>query len=197
MTLSRDNSKKLATANKKNTKQEITCEHCGLYGFLDLLDELKLQTGALPSDILTRRQPLTKGESLFRKGQPFYAIFAIQSGSFKSFTRPVGGDEQVLGFHFPGELVGIESMLSPEYSSTIQALEPSAVCQLEIKNTDMPDDFTIKLQQLTIKILTQQVNQERRQSLLSARQTADERMAAFLFNVWERLSERNLCNDEL
>ena len=45
-------------------------------------------------------------------------------------------------------------------------------------------------QQLLIKILARQVIQERRQFLLPSRLTAEERLAAFLINLYERYSER-------
>jgi CRP/FNR family transcriptional regulator, anaerobic regulatory protein len=174
----------------------VACTHCELSGFLSLIEEMLVIKVDLFDTMLLRKQSLLKGESLFRKDQPFYGIFAVQKGSFKSYAQPLGGDEQVLGFHFPGEILGLESLMSPSYKCTIRALESSAVCQLNLKNQDIPEEFLARFQQQKIEILTRQINWERRQSLLAARQTAEERMAVFLFNLSERFAERNIGGDE-
>ena len=173
----------------------VSCEHCELHGFLNLLETMKTVQPGIIERTLLRQQAIPKGEQLFCPGQPFHSIYAVKSGAFKSFLRPLGGDEQVLSFHLPGELIGLESLLSSGYSCTTQALEPSSVCRLSMNDLDIPQQYSTAFQQLVIQILTRQVCQERRQSLLASRLTADERVAAFLVNISERFSTRGFTED--
>ncbi len=177
------------------SKQSVACENCMLYGFKQLLGESEEIPGPVLDSILVRQQPIVKGETLFRIGQPFHAIFAVKSGCFKSYLIPTGGDEQVLGFHLPGELLGLDAFLSPRYGCSVRALVPSTVCQLSLINLDMSDAQFSKFQEQVIRVLTSQIAQERRQSLLAGRQTAEERLAAFLVNLSDRYTERGLAGE--
>jgi len=61
-------------------------------------------------DIIEKSRPLKKGEHLFNQGDEFQAIYAIRAGSVKSYTITNEGEEQITGFYFPGELIGLSGL---------------------------------------------------------------------------------------
>lgn len=168
----------------------VTCEQCGLFGFLRLLEQMQGVRPDILETVLLRQQPIPRGERLFRQGQPFQSVFAVKSGCFKSYIQPVGADEQVVGFHLPGELLGLESHLSDSYGCSVQALENSTVCHLSLRDLEVPEALFSAFQEQVIQALTSQVAQERRQSMLAGRRSSEERLAAFLINLSERYAER-------
>src|SRR5579872_1169997 len=58
--------------------------------------------------IVARSQPMHEGDHLFRVGDSFKAVYAVRVGSCKSYTVDSEGREHVLGFHLPGELLGLD-----------------------------------------------------------------------------------------
>lgn len=175
---------------------EVACANCGLYGVLGVVSKLEQSTPDHLEKILKKRQVVSKGENLFRAGQPFHGLYAVKSGSFKSYSFLEGGQEQVVGFHFPGELLGLEAVSSNRYAYSARALEESSVCELKFEELDLMQDHFQQFQEQLILLLSNQVLLEQRQCGLSIRQSADERVAAFLIGLSSRLEERELAATE-
>lgn len=75
--------------------------------------------------------PLARAATLVREGERATDLYVIRSGSAKSSTRGEDGNEHIRDFHLPGDVVGLESMCSRDYSASVAMLERSGVCQLE------------------------------------------------------------------
>jgi len=56
--------------------------------------------------------PFHAGDHIFREGEPFEAIAAVRAGSVKTRVIDRDGHEHVLGFHFPGEVIGLNPVLN-------------------------------------------------------------------------------------
>jgi CRP/FNR family transcriptional regulator, anaerobic regulatory protein len=175
---------------------EVACANCGLFGVLGVVSKLEQSTPDHLEKILKKSQVVAKGENLFRTGQPFHGLYAVKSGSFKSYSFLEGGQEQVAGFHFPGDLLGLEAVSSTRYSYSARALENSSVCELKFEELALMQDHFQQFQEQLVLLLSDQILREQRQSGLSIRQSADERMAAFLVGLSCRLSERGLASTE-
>jgi len=182
--------------NSEQCKTEVACENCGLYGMLGVLSKLEHKNPKDMEKILKRRQQVAKGENLYRAGQPFYAMYAVKSGSFKSYSFLEDGQEQVVRFHFPGELLGLEAVSSSSYQYSARALENSSICELRLEDLGLIQGHFHQFQEQLIHILSRQVHREQQQRVLSARQTAEERIAAFLIDLSRRLAERQLAATE-
>lgn len=81
-------------------------------------------------DIIQRKSPLQKGERLFETGDKLSSLYAVRSGSFKSYSISENGDEQITTFHLPGEVIGFDSMSDDMHQTVSQALETAMVCEL-------------------------------------------------------------------
>lgn len=69
-------------------------------------------------NIIERKKPIQKGQTLFKAGDELKSLYAIRSGTIKSYTITEQGDEQITGFHLAGDLVG----LTPLAAVIIRAL---------------------------------------------------------------------------
>ncbi len=58
-------------------------------------------------NIIERKKPIQKGQTLFKAGDELKSLYAIRSGTIKSYTITEQGDEQITGFHLAGDLVDL------------------------------------------------------------------------------------------
>lgn len=173
-------------------KTEVGCDNCSLFGVLRLVGDFLEEEPETVERVLRRREPVTRGENLFQTGDTFRAVYAIKKGSFKTYTWLSDGKEQVIGFHFPGELLGLDSVRSPNYSCTAEALEEGNVCQLQFDDLDLLGTRLPQFQEQLIRLLSTQILMDQRQSLILGRQRAEERLAAFLLDLSNRFKVRGL-----
>ncbi len=161
---------------------------------LALLENSAESMPGLASKILTKKRPYVAGERLFQAEQPFTAVFAIKSGAVKSYCT-LGGRQQIIGFHLPGELLGLDA-LGAHYRSTAEMVESGSVCELSFENLALLNQHYPAFQDQLIKLTSQQILVEQRQSLLSSRRSAEERLAAFILDYSNRLIARGFDGDQ-
>ncbi|MEO5378422.1 MAG: helix-turn-helix domain-containing protein [Magnetococcus sp. DMHC-6] len=182
-------SHKKNSIQRKNHQPQVACERCGLSCFLELFNGLPEE---LTHIFLSRQQPVPKGKSLFCEGQPFHGVYAVKKGGIKTYAMDSKGEERILGFYIPGELLGLEAITANYYLSTAVVLEASHVCWLPFNQLDLLGDYFNVFQEHLVQILTMQLTQQQHQFVLSARQSAEERLAAFLINLSERYAKHGL-----
>jgi len=131
--------------------------------------------------------PYAEGDRLFREGDPFTAIAAVRAGTVKTCVIDHAGNEQVLGFHLPGEIIGLSAISNARYPCDAVALDTVMLCrfsfpQLALLATRMPG-----LQAQLFRLLSQDIGKA---ALLSGDHSADARMAAFLVSLSRRHAAR-------
>jgi len=174
---------------------EVECNHCGLDPLCSILDYAEEGSG-VPAGVLLRRRPVARGETIFRKDDPFHSVFAVKSGSFKTYIPRFDRVDQVVGFHLLGELIGTEGMARKSYPYTARALENSSVCELRLERLSDTGRSVEMLQQAIIDMLGAEVafNHELTASLVH--QTSEQRIAGFILSLSRRLSRRALPSEE-
>lgn len=131
--------------------------------------------------------PFSAGEHIFREGDRFEAIAAVRAGTVKTYVIDRDGREHVLGFHLPGEVIGLNAIDSDQYPCNAVALDTVMLCrfsfpQIELLATRLPG-----LQRQLFRLLSRDIG---RAALLAGDFTADQRMAAFLVGLSRRLAAR-------
>lgn len=172
--------------NSLSNSLEVSCDTCAFCGVLRLVTACQTSETGVPGVVLTCGQTVSKGETLFREGQPFYAAYAVKRGSFKRYTVSQVSERQILGFCLPGELMGLESIGDARYDDTALALEESVVCELRLEFSELLDRSLLMFQKELIVVLSRQMAQERRMSLPASGNSAEERVASFLVHLSER-----------
>lgn len=84
----------------------------------------------LPQNL--RRRPVDPKQRLFSSGSESKALFVARTGSFKTVAYSDDGQEQVLGFHLPGELIGLDALGVGYHRCDAIALEPAGVCEVPL-----------------------------------------------------------------
>jgi CRP/FNR family transcriptional regulator len=175
---------------------EVACKECGLDPMCQVLDYAEPGSG-VPPGILLRRQSVSKGEMLFSIEQRFKAVYAVKSGSFKAMEPDLNGQERVVGFYLPGDLIGVEGIANRYYSYSVRALEAGFICILEMDRLVESGRSTEAIQRSLIKMLGREIALTHSQTASLIRQNADQRLAAFILALALRISIRGLGGDRL
>lgn len=145
-----------------------------------LCDDVARHGAAAPSIPLPHA-----GKTLYAAGTPAFAIYVVRAGCLKTVTHDADGNEHVRGFHFPGDLVGLDAVGSSSYPSSAIAVSPSQVCRLS--KGRLQGMFSAQPEQL--RRLLEHTSRELRDALaMSGNYTAEQRVAAFMLEMEERLA---------
>lgn len=160
------------------------CQACG-YG-KDALAGLRR--------IVERAGLLRDGEYLYRPRTPFRALYALQSGMAKTVTVDRAGREQVLAFHLPGELFGLDAICLGHHDNAVIALGRTHVCRFPIDHLRALAASQPEVQWHLLHTMSRQIHHQR---LSGGDYSAGERMAAFLTDLIDRRAMLGLATDFL
>ncbi len=143
-------------------------------------------------DIVKRTRPLHRGDVLFREGDRFRSLYVVKTGSVKTFAPNPEGGEQVLGFHLPGELIGLDAIDKDLHACSAKVLETSAICEIPFARLEELTAAIPSLQHQMFRLLSKEIAHETDMLLLLGKKTAEERLAVFLLSLSRRLQKRGL-----
>ncbi len=168
---------------------KVACRNCSL-------TSLCLPMGLAPEDvdqldaIVKRSRPLHRGDHLFRQGDEFQCIYVVKTGTVKSFDPGEDGSEQVLGFHLPGEMVGLDAIESGVHHCSAKILETTAVCEIPFEHLEELSSTIPSLQHQMYRLLSREIGQDENMLTLLGKRNAEERLASFLLSLSERFQRR-------
>lgn len=165
------------------------CKDCSL-ATLCLPLSLDLQDLDALDNIVKRSRPLKKGDFLFRQGDSFASVYAVRSGSLKTFSVTDCGDEQITGFHLPSEFVGLSGMDTEIYPVSAMALETTSICEIPFDRLDELSAIVPQLRRQLMRIMSREIRDDQQMMMLLSKKTADERIATFLVNLSARFRAR-------
>ena len=149
-------------------------------------------------DKLVTKRPLVKrGTALFRAGDAFTSLYAVRSGFFKTSVGTEDGRSQVTGFHMAGDIMGLDGIASDVYTCDAIALEDSEVCTLPFDQIEDISREVEGLQRHVHKIMSREIVREYSVMLLLGSMRAEERLAAFLINLVQRLHARGFSSSDV
>jgi len=79
------------------------------------------------TDSLSRLRILQRGQHLFRTGDRVDRVHRVVGGILKSYFIHEDGDEQVIGFHLSGDLIGCDSLADKLAAFSVVALDTSSI----------------------------------------------------------------------
>ena len=175
---------------------KVACSSCNLRELCLPVGVTNAQMDRL-DEIVASRRAIARGEALFRSGEAFSSLFAVRTGFFKTCISSEDGRDQVTGFQMAGELLGLDGIGTDRHTCDAVALEDSQVCiipyhQLEDLSRELPD-----LQRHFHKIMSREIVRDHGVMLLLGSMRAEERLAAFLLNLTQRLRTRGFSGSSL
>ncbi|WNF52969.1 helix-turn-helix domain-containing protein [Pseudomonas sp. SG20052] len=140
--------------------------------------------------LIVQRFKVKKGAALYRIGDPLRSLYAVRIGSFKTNVLSIDGREQVTGFQMPGETLGLDAISTDVHNCNAFALEDSEVCPIPFTQLERLARELPSLQHNLNKILSREIVRDHDMLMMLGNMNADERLAAFLLNLSQRLSMR-------
>ncbi len=175
---------------------KVACSSCNLR-------ELCLPVGFSDQELerldamVAMRRSVHRGDTLFRSGDPFEAVYAVRTGFFKTRVSSEDGRDQVTGFQMAGELLGLDGISTDHHTCDAVALEDSQVCVIPYGQLEhLSREFT-DLQRQFHKIMSREIVRDHGVMLLLGSMRAEERLAAFLLNLTQRLQARGFSPSSL
>jgi len=141
-------------------------------------------------DIIERKRPLHKHDKLITAGDKFHSLYAVRSGSFKSYISDKDGVEQIIGFHFPGDIIGFDALKDETHHSFSQALETAMVCELPYNTLDAVSNTYPKLRQQIMRFMSSEIKNDHDLMMLLSKRSAEERLLHFISHLSQRFDER-------
>jgi CRP/FNR family transcriptional regulator len=148
-------------------------------------------------EVVATRRKIARGETLFRNGEKFNALYAIRTGFFKTCISSEDGRDQVTGFQMAGEIIGLDGIVSDQHTCDAVALEDAEVCVMTFDRIEELSREINALQRHVHKIMSREIVREHGVMLLLGSMRAEERLAAFLLNLVQRLHARGFSQSEL
>jgi CRP/FNR family transcriptional regulator len=177
------------------TPLSTTCSTCHL-------KDICLPCGLAGNDVerldsmMFARRKVKAGQTLYREGDRFQFIYAVRSGTFKSGLTTRDGREQVTAFHMPGELMGLDGLADGKHASAATALEDAEICAIPYAHLSELAAGNGNMQHILSRLMSREIVREHSLMLLLGSMNAEERLAAFLLNVSQRMQARGYSAKE-
>src|SRR5450830_669806 len=175
---------------------KVACSNCNLR-------ELCMPMGLKPEElerideVVAIRRKVKRGTTLFRNGEKFTSLYAIRTGFFKTCVATEDGRDQVTGFQMAGEIIGLDGIVHDHHTCDAIALEDAEICTMPFAQIEDLSREVTALQHHVHKIMSREIVREHGVMLLLGSMRAEERLAAFLLNLAQRLHARGFSQSEL
>jgi CRP/FNR family transcriptional regulator, anaerobic regulatory protein len=173
-----------------------SCAQCSLRQ-LCLAAGVESRDLELIDSIVRRKRAVGRGERLFRAGDALSAIYVVRDGAFKTVSTSEEGEEQVLGFHLAGELIGMDALGVGRHRCEAVALVQSEICEIPIERLESVVAQVPGLQRQLLRVIGAGVDRDQDHMQILVRRQAGERIALFLHGLTERLRRAGLPGDVL
>src|SRR3954471_6127392 len=162
------------------------CLPCGLAG-----DDVERLDG-----LMFAHRRIKEGQALYHEGERFQFMYAVRSGTFKSTLTLKDGREQVTGFQMAGELLGLDGLASGKHASSAVALEDAEICAIPYAHLSELTAVSPDLHLAVSRLMSREIVREHNLMLLLGSMNAEQRLAAFLLNLSQRMKARGYSSTE-
>lgn len=120
---------------------------------------------------------------LFHVGDTLESLYVIKSGSVKTFITNETGEEQILNFYGPGDVLGLDGLPTNQHISTALSLETSSACAVPLYKLEQAFDQLVP--HWLIEYAMSKLKQESKNVNLLGKKNANTRIASFLLKLSE------------
>jgi len=169
-------------------------QFCGDCGWADCCINRGLNRKRQPDTGGGRSSPYRRNSHLFRQGDDLDSLYFLRSGSAKTVVSTPGGTEQIVTFHFPGDLIGFDSIASGEHQSTTVTLETSGVCRINLAKLKKLSVENSALWEEVMRTAAMAIAEKQNYALLLGQKSVHARFATFLAYLSGKYGSRG-CSD--
>lgn len=171
------------------------CEACSLSRFC-LAAGLNTEEMTILGETTRQGRPLPRGHRLYRAGDALENLYLIKSGAVKTYHTTPDGLEQILRFHLPGDLIGLDAMGQDRHTSTAVTLETTSVCMLPWTAVETLTRRVPAVQRSLMRFIGNELANENDRVVLLGQRSARERLAAFLLHLSAQFQRRGFSATE-
>ncbi|OUL96499.1 helix-turn-helix domain-containing protein [Paraburkholderia hospita] len=142
------------------------------------------------SSVICATRTVKQGATLYRAGDPFHSIYTVCAGSFKTVLMHRDGVGQITGFHLEGETLGFDGVFAEQHTCDAIALEDSLVCIIPFDLLELLCREVKAMQHHVHRMMSGEIVRESGLMMLLGMMTAEQRVAAFLISLSQRLNAR-------
>lgn len=163
----------------------IACRACDLNAICRIAGLIAYE-GGRPRQPTGALRAIRPGAALYRAGAPAHALYAIRLGTIKLTRVTMEGEERLVSFHTPGEVLGLEAFSQAGYACDAIALEAAQACELPLPLLNDRSSQAAELAAELVRLLSRAAAFPRE----FARGSARERVTNFLLDLSHRLASR-------
>jgi CRP/FNR family transcriptional regulator len=172
------------------------CRTCAAWGSCHAIRIMAMAPENISSPRLHSRS-LSRGEHVFHEGDEHKAVYLVKTGSVKTCLTNTWGDEQVVSFHFPGDLLSLETLLGMRaHSASAVALEATAICAIPIGYFERFITHSTDGLQWFLGVAGEELVHCQHKLLVLNKMKAETRLSDFLLDLSRRFSRRGYSSRE-
>lgn len=138
---------------------------------------------ALNIDVQTR--VLHKNEKLVNDGDRFHTLYAVRSGAIKTCKTTETGEEQIIDFCLPGDLIGLDAIHSGHFNCHAIALDTSSICALDFHEFERLCETSPVFRKAFFRRMSAGIQRNENFVVTLGTRDAYQRLAAFLVTLTE------------
>ena len=136
------------------------------------------------------------GQSIYKSGQPFSALYLVNSGVLKTVLLDEFGNEQVLNFPMSGDVIGLDSLFSDKYQFDVVALSDCNLILLPVKQLFSLSRNYVQIEQSIFELISKELVQQHIRLSMIGKTSAEARVAQFLVVLSEKFSALGYSKNE-
>jgi len=177
------------------TQNAISCNACSLRHLCipnglnkDELEELERS--------IDKTVKIPKKHELYKANEDINGIYAVKSGALKTSIINSEGQEQILEFHLPGDLLGFDAFATNTHSCDAIALEDSLLCKLPMEVFENLCDKLPGLRRVMMQQIGKEISHSQHLLLSLGQLPTEERLASYLLQLAEHFHARGFSKSE-
>ncbi len=180
-------------SSKCHAARSVRCDACWMQRLCLTAGSNAVNVSRLEK-LIDHWRAMPKEKYIVREGDPFSGIFLVRSGSVKTCQTLVNGEEQITGFHFPGEIFGLEGLFGNMHTNTAVTMETTSLCMLPLKRLLSRRQELLAVEPRFLLLLSELLNRKDDRSVMLSKLRAHERLAVFLWDLSARFERRRLSS---
>lgn len=139
---------------------------------------------------------LRKNDYLFRQGDRVDFIYIVKFGMLKSFLSDADGVEQIVGFNFPGELVGMDSIEDRRHTSSAMALQDTGICKISWHDFNHFSEQCVHFRMQTMNIVSRELIHIHELIQVLSQKNVEQKLAYFLLMLSQKMSAQGYSDHD-
>jgi CRP/FNR family transcriptional regulator len=177
------------------TQNAVSCNSCSLR---HLCIPNGLNTAELEEleNAIDKTVKVAKKHEVYKSNDEIHGIYAVKSGAIKTSIINSEGQEQILEFHLPGDLLGFDAFETNKHSCDAIALEDSLLCMLPMNIFENLCDKLPGLRRVMMQQIGKEISHSQNLLLSLGQLPTEERLASYLLQLAEHFHSRGFSKSE-